>query len=74
MKLEPCPWCKELPRYRQQTRWCNYDDDGMSYINIIELPAEHIECSNVKCQVRPNLTRINTNDAIKVWNMVGNEK
>ena len=73
MKLEPCPWCKESPRYRQQTRWYNYDDAGMSYVNIIELSAEIIECPNVKCKIRPALTRINTNDAIEVWNGCSDE-
>jgi len=74
MKLEPCPWCKELPRYSQQTLLCNYDHAGNHYDDIREIPAERIECSNVKCKVRPDLTRINTNDAVEIWNMVGNER
>jgi len=68
MKLELCPWCKGLPRYSQQTLLCNYDLAGNYYDDITELPAEIIECVNVKCKVRPNLTRINTNDAVEVWN------
>ena len=68
MKIEPCPWCKESPRCSQQTLLCNYDHAGNHYEDIREIPAERIECSNVMCKVRPSLTRINTNDAIKVWN------
>ena len=68
MKLEACPWCNEPPRYRRQTLLCNYDHAGNHYEDIREIPAEIIECSNVKCKVRPHLTRINTDDAIKVWN------
>jgi len=74
MKLELCPWCKEPPRYKQQTLLCNYDHAGNYYEDIEEIPAEYIECANVKCKVRPNLTRINKNDAIEIWNMVGKKK
>jgi len=68
MKLKSCPWCKEPPRYKQQTRWLDFDDNGTSYRKITELPVEIIECSNVKCKIRSSLTRVNTNDAIEVWN------
>ena len=67
-ELIPCPWCKKLPRYTKQTLLCNYDHAGNHYDKLMEIPSETIECANVHCKVRPNMTRINTNDAIKTWN------
>jgi hypothetical protein len=68
MLLKQCPWCKNIPTYKKYNAWWNYDHTGKSYDNIISLPTESIECVNVHCKVRPNITRINTNDAIDIWN------
>jgi hypothetical protein len=66
--IKSCPWCKEPVRYTKYFELCDFDHNGRLYDDIQELPAERIECSNVHCPIRPNLTRINTNDAIKIWN------
>ena len=66
--IKPCPWCKKPVRHIKYFEICNFDHTGKMYEITKELPAERIECSNVHCYVRPNLIRINTGDAIKIWN------
>lgn len=37
-------------------------------------PAERIVCVNTECQVRPRLDRVDSGDAVEVWNRAGGEK
>ena len=71
VSLVPCPWCGEKPCYRIVTSQQNYDHAGNYYPEVKELPTEIISCMNVaECKVRPELIRVNSGDAVQIWNDV----
>jgi len=67
--LKCCPWCKQLPSHKKLKCCQDFDDAGNSYPKLTILPSEIIECANPLCKVRPRLERVNTNDAVSIWNM-----
>lgn len=36
---------------------------------VMTLPAETVTCNNLKCSVRPRVTRVNSDDCIEIWNI-----
>jgi hypothetical protein len=68
MKIKHCPWCKQIPIYKKLIFEANYDHAGNKYQYLKRIPTEIIECNNTDCFVRPRLIRMNTNDALKIWN------
>ncbi len=69
MKLKPCPFCGAKPDLRKLQALQNYDDNGNLWPGMRTLPEDIIGCINISgCDVRPRLMRVNTKDAVKIWN------
>jgi hypothetical protein len=69
MKIKPCPFCGGKVSFREHTVSQNFDSTGASWDTIQELPEQTIECNNTNiCNIRPRLSRVNTGDAITIWN------
>ena len=67
-KPKPCPFCGAEATYTEITFCANFDDAGHHWLSLRDMPAEKIECNNLKCYVRPDMIRVNTGDAIQKWN------
>ena len=67
-KIAPCPWCKVYPVLDNTTSFCNFSDKD-NELGALQLRATQvIECNNVQCPVRPRISRIETYDALELWN------
>ena len=64
--MKKCPWCGSDPSYKVVTWNCNYDSNG-NMGDLKDRRTEIIECSNLKCEVRPKLVRVETGDAEEIW-------
>lgn len=74
IELKPCPWCKQTPVFIKSTSCQSYDDTGKYYSGCVNLPHEVVQCNNVHCACRPRICRVNTSDAITLWNMLGTDE
>jgi hypothetical protein len=69
MKIKPCPFCGGKVNLREHTVCQTFDSAGMSWDTLQNLPEQTIECNNIGvCAIRPRLSRVNTGDAIDIWN------
>ena len=66
-KVKTCPWCNEQPRVYQTIITSNWSHafDGIRIMK--ERPWYFIECNNLKCSIRPSISKIEVNP-LKFWN------
>jgi hypothetical protein len=67
-ELLPCPWCGNTPDYKTLMHCQSWNDCGITRGAHTDREAEVIECVNTKCPVRPKLTRVQSDDAVQIWN------
>lgn len=66
-----CPFCGTPVRLKHTVSYSNWNHkgEGGTYFDpITARPTEEIRCPNVHCAVRPWVSRIETGDAVQLWN------
>ena len=68
-KITSCPFCGVAPDYAETVFCSNWNHVTDETGELKNRKAERIDCNNVRgCRVRPKLLRVETGDAIEVWN------
>lgn len=70
-ELASCPWCSEKPHYYEGHLLTNMSHKfGTQYgvENVRDRETQSIECRNLQCPIRPRLMRIESGDAVTIWN------